>query len=263
MKANYKNWMPKGMVIGMACGAGVALILYIIFGVSPVLQAGTFKTVLGIVLLVLTIVMIFVSIWEYMMYRAFSYNGKRKMSKQIIEGTAAYVNIPDGGKGLDVVCGSGALTIACAKRNSKAEMTGIDRWGKEYASFSKNLCENNSKAEGVSNTSFMQGDACKLPFMDETFDAVTSNYVYHNIPSKDRQAILLETLRTLKKGGTFAIHDIMSKGKYGDMQSFAEKLRKMGYSEVKLIDTTDGKFMSRSEAMWMGLSGSTLLVGRK
>ena len=263
MKANYKNWMPKGMVIGMACGAGVALILYIIFGVSPVLQAGTFNTVLGIVLLVLTIVMIFVSIWEYMMYRAFSYNGNRQMSKQIIEGTAAYVHIPDGGKGLDVGCGSGALTIACAKRNPKAEMTGIDRWGKEYASFSKNLCENNSKAEGVSNTSFMQGDACKLPFMDETFDAVTSNYVYHNIPSKDRQAILLETLRTLKKGGTFAIHDIMSKGKYGDMQSFAEKLRKMGYSEVKLIDTTDGKFMSRSEAMWMGLSGSTLLVGRK
>ncbi|WP_034452752.1 methyltransferase domain-containing protein [Butyrivibrio sp. AE2032] len=58
-------------------------------------------------------------------------------------------------------------------------------------------------------------DACKLDFADETFDAVTSNYVYHNIPSKDRQAILLETLRTLKKGGTFAIHDIMSKAKYG------------------------------------------------
>ncbi len=26
---------------------------------------------------------------------------------------------------------------------------------------------------------------------DETFDAVTSNYVYYNIPSKDRQAILM------------------------------------------------------------------------
>ena len=83
------------------------------------------------------------------------------MSKQIIEGTAAYVNIPDDGKGLDVGCVSGALTIACAKRNPKAEMVGIDRWGREYASFSKQLCKNNSKAEGVSNTSFMQGDACK------------------------------------------------------------------------------------------------------
>ncbi|MCR5212849.1 MAG: class I SAM-dependent methyltransferase, partial [Eubacterium sp.] len=100
-------------------------------------------------------------------------------------------------------------------------------------------------------------------FDDETFDAVTSNYVYHNIPSRDRQAILLETLRTLKKGGTFAIHDIMSKGRYGDMQEFVKRLIDMGYEEVKLIDTTNGMFMSRFEALWMELSGSTILVGRK
>ena len=78
------------------------------------------------------------------------------MSKQIIEGVAAYVKIPDGGKGLDVGCGSGALTIASAKKNPAASMTGIDRWGKEYASFNKKLCESNSAAEGVNNTSFMQ-----------------------------------------------------------------------------------------------------------
>ena len=263
MKADYKNWMPKGMVLGTATGAGIALILYLVFGLAPVLPTGTLKTVLGIVFLILTVLLALVTIWMFLMYRAFSYNGKRQMSRQIIEGTAAYVNIPDSGKGLDVGCGSGALTIACAKRNPKATMIGIDRWGKEYASFSKQLCENNSKAEGVSNTSFDQGDATHLEFDDETFDAVTSNYVYHNIPSKDRQAILLETLRTLKKGGTFAIHDIMSKGRYGDMQAFAKKLKDMGYEEVKLIDTTDGVFMSRFEALWMELSGSTLLVGRK
>lgn len=263
MKADYKNWMPKGMVLGTACGAGIALLLYIVFGIAPILQAGTLKTVLGIVFLVLTILLVLVSVWMVLMYRAFSYNGKRQMSKQIIEGIAAYVNIPEGGKGLDVGCGSGALTIACAKRNPRAEMLGIDRWGKEYASFSKQLCENNAKAEGVSNTCFAQGDATHLTFVDETFDAVTSNYVYHNIPSKDRQAILLETLRTLKKGGTFAIHDIMSKGRYGDMQAFTKKLKDMGYEEVKLIDTTNGMFMSRAEALWMELSGSTLLAGRK
>ncbi|MCR5279813.1 MAG: class I SAM-dependent methyltransferase [Lachnospiraceae bacterium] len=263
MKADYKNWMPKGMVLGTACGAGIALVLYIVFGIAPVLQKGTLRTVLSIVFLVLTIMLALVTIWMFLMYRAFSYNGKRQMSRQIIEGIAAYVKIPDGGKGLDVGCGSGALTIACAKKKPKATMLGIDRWGKEYASFSKNLCENNSKAEGVNNTSFMQGDACKLPFENETFDAVTSNYVYHNIPSNDRQSILLETLRTLKKGGTFAIHDIMSKGRYGDMKAFAKKLKDMGYSEVKLIDTTNGMFMTRFEALWMELSGSTLLVGRK
>ncbi len=261
MKTDYKNWMPKGMVLGSACGSLVFLILSVVFTLVPISES--VKKVLLPVIWIVTVIFIAVTVWMYLMYRAFSYNGKRQMSKQIIEGVAAYVKLPDGGKGLDVGCGSGALTIACAKRNPKAHFTGIDRWGKEYASFSKKLCEDNSKAEGVGNTSFMQGDACKLPFEDETFDAVTSNYVYHNIPNPDRQGILLETLRTLKKGGTFAIHDIMSISKYGDMNRFADKLRNMGYEEVKLIDTTKGMFMSPFEALWMGLSGSTVLVGRK
>ena len=261
MKTDYKNWMPKGMVMGAMWGTVVFLILSVILAVLPIPH--TAKVIAVSILLVITVVFAIMTLWMFLMYRAFSYDGKRKMSAQIINGVASYVKIPEGGKGLDVGCGSGALTIACAKRNPKASMTGIDRWGKEYASFSKNLCEQNSKAEGVSNTSFMQGDAVKLPFEDETFDAVTSNYVYHNIPSRDRQAILLETLRTLKKGGTFAIHDIMSKAKYGDIQSFAKKLKDMGYSEVELIDTTNGKLMSKWESTWMGLSGSTILVGKK
>ena len=110
---------------------------------------------------------------------------------------------------------------------------------------------------------FVQGDAVKLDFPDNSFDAVMSNYVYHNIPGKDRQEILLETLRVLKKGGTFAIHDIFSKAKYGDMNAFVEKLRSMGYESVELIDTTDGSFMTPNEALWMGLKGSALLVGKK
>ncbi len=261
MKTDYKNWMPKGMVMGCACGAGVFLICSIVFMLVPI--AESVKRILVPILGVATVLFIIVTIWMYLMYRAFSYDGKRKMSKQIIEGVASYVTLPDGGKGLDVGCGSGALTIACAKRNPKASFTGIDRWGKEYASFSKTLCEQNSKAEDVDNTSFMQGNAVKLPFEDEIFDAVTSNYVYHNIPSGDRQAILLETLRILKKGGTFAIHDIMSKAKYGDMQKFVKKLQDMGYEEVKLVDTTNGMFMSKWESTWMGLSGSAILMGKK
>ena len=154
------------------------------------------------------------------------------------------------------------MTIAVAKRNPNAEVIGVDRWGKEYASFSKTLCENNAKAEGVTHVYFSQGDATKLRFHDETFDAVCSNYVYHNIPG-DRQAYLLETLRTLKKGGTFAIHDIMSRTKYGDMQAFVKKLKDMGYQKVELIDTTNGMFMSKWEAAWMGLSGSAILTGIK
>lgn len=263
MKPDYKNWMPKGMVLLFLGGTVLSALLFAVFGFTGLLQEGTLKNVLKIVFLILTIILCCVTIWSVLMYRAFSYDGKRQMSRQIIEGIAEYVKMPDGGSCLDVGCGSAALSIAVAKRNPKASVLGIDRWGPEYASYSKQLCENNAKAEGVSNVRFQQGDATRLEFADETFDAVTSNYVYHNIPSSDRQAILLETLRTLKKGGTFAIHDIMSPRRYGDMQAFVRKLRDMGYQEVKLIDTTDGMFMKKTEALWMDLSGSALLVGRK
>lgn len=261
MKPDYKNWMPKGMICGGFAVTLVFLILFILFGLTGIV-GGTLKTVLFIILLILTIISCAVSVWMILLYRAFSYNGKRQMSRQIIQGVASYVTVPDGGKILDVGCGSGALAIAVAKRNPNAEIIGIDCWGKEYASYNRQLCERNARAEKVNNIRFQQGNAVKLDFADETFDAVTSNYVYHNIPG-DRQAYLLETLRVLKNGGAFALHDIFSKSKYGDMQAFVKKLKAMGYEEVELIDTADGKFMTKFESIWMELYGSALLVGRK
>ena len=64
-------------------------------------------------------------------------------------------------------------------------------------------------------------------------------------------------------GGTFAIHDIFSGMKYGDMQAFVRKLKDMGYEDVRLIDTTNGSPIKKSEATWIGLTGSALLVGKK
>ena len=68
--------------------------------------------------------------WCVYAYRSFSYDGERKLSKQIIDGTAEHITLPEGGVGLDIGCGSGALTIACAKRNPQGKMIGIDRWAR-------------------------------------------------------------------------------------------------------------------------------------
>ena len=171
MKPDYKNWMPKGMIYAGLSATLILFILFIVFGLTGILS-GTIKTVVFIIFLIGTVVGVCASLWMILMYRAFDYNGKRKMSKQIIDGIASYVDVPDGGKCLDVGCGSGALTIACAKRNPDSSFIGVDRWGKEYASFNQPLCENNAKAEVVENTSFQRGDATKLTFADESFDAV-------------------------------------------------------------------------------------------
>ena len=79
----------------------------------------------------------------------------------------------------------------------------------------------------------------------------------------NKQKLLLETFRVLKKGGVFVIHDLMNKSRYGDMNKFIEKLKKEGYQDVQLIDTTKGLFMGHKEALLLGLHGSTILIGRK
>ena len=263
MKPDYKNWVPKGMLYTLAAGTVLTFFGLLLFGAFGVGVHGRMRAVLGIACTIAFLVFAWYTRWCVRAYKAFSYDGERKLSKQIIDGTASYITIPEGGIGLDVGCGSGALTIACAKRNPKAKMIGIDRWGKEYASFSLSLCENNAAAEGTANTEFRRGDAAKLDFPDESFDAVTSNYVYHNIAGADKQKLLLETLRVLKKGGIFAIHDLMSKPRYGDMRAFCKKLEKLGFEHVEMIDTTDGIFMTAKDAKQLMMKNSFLLTGKK
>ena len=257
---DYANWMPKEMVYGSAIGSAALLTAGIAVSQNKRSAAGKF---VGGLLTAGAVGCGIFSIYSFAARRAFSYDGERKLSKQIIEGVAEFVVLPESGVGLDVGCGSGALTIACAKRNPNASMVGIDHWGPEYKDFSKTLCERNAKAEGVTNVRFEKGDAVKLDFADGTFDAVTSNYVYHNIVGANKQDLLLETLRVLKKGGYFAIHDLMEKGRYGDMQAFVKKLKAEGYEQVYLIDTTGKFFRNTREAKLMMLGGSTLLFGKK
>ena len=144
-----------------------------------------------------------------------------------------------------------------------AEVTGIDYWGAAYG-YGQAMCEKNAASEGAAaRCVFKHGDANKLDFPDESFDAVVSNYAYYNVMGADKQALLLETLRVLKKGGVFALNDEMKPHMYGNMEAFAQELRDMGYADVRLIDTAQEAFGSRRRAAMMMLGDSRMLVGRK
>ena len=111
------------------------------------------------------------------------------------------------GQLLEVGCGSGALSIRAALTWPDAQITGMDYWGVAYG-YGQAMCEKNAESEGVGfRCAFRHGDANKLDFPDESFDAVVSNYVYHNVMGADKQALLLETLRVLKKGGVLLNFD--------------------------------------------------------
>ena len=74
---------------------------------------------------------------------------------------------------------------------------------------------------------------------------------------------MVVALRVLKKGGGFAIHDLFSRGNYGDMDAFIARLKEQGYERVELIDTTQGLFMGPREAKWLMLGSSKLLASKK
>ena len=182
--------------------------------------------------------------------------------ERVYQSILSHLDFDGKGQILDVGCSSGALSIRAALVWPQARVLGIDAWPPAY-NYSQCMCEKNAESEGVAvRCRFQCGDANKLDFPGECFDAVVSNYVYHNITGADKQALLLETLRVLKKGGVFALNDEMKPRMYGDMEAFAQKLRAMGYEEVRLVDTAREIFGHRRAALMM-LGASRLLVGRK
>lgn len=249
---DYGSWMSNPVFYVYGGMALAALLSFVVFKVKP----------LGVVFAVLFAVLALLLGWMAWIRRQYAF-GKGGVMERVHQTILSSLDFDGQGSLLEVGCGSGAMTIRAALTWPEAKVTGLDYWGAMY-NYSKALCEKNAASEGVgSRCSFVHGDANKLAFPDENFDAVISNYVYHNIMGADKQALLLESLRLLKKGGVFVLHDNMKPQMYGDMHAFAEKLKHMGFDEVEYVETAASIFGSKRRAAMMMLGDSAMIVGRK
>src|SRR5699024_4799602 len=131
MKPDYRNWMPKGMIMGLGTAAGVLAAGSAAAVRSRLPLDRTSRHLAGAVLGLGAVGCLAGAAWSLYARAMFSYEGGRQLSRQIIEGVASYIELPEGGVGLDVGCGSGALTIACARRSPQGRTVGIDRWRAE------------------------------------------------------------------------------------------------------------------------------------
>ena len=253
---DYGSWMSNSVFYFFGGMALIALVLTVLsFTVFHI-------TALGIVFAAVTVILVALLGWMAWIRRQYAF-GKGGMMEKVHQTILSSLDFDGNGSLLEVGCGSGALAVRAALTWPKAKITGLDYWGAMY-NYSKALCERNAASEGVaSQCAFVHGDANQLDFPDESFDAVISNYVYHNIMGADKHTLLLESLRVLKKGGAFVLHDSMKPQMYGDMDAFAAKLKEMGFSDVRYIKTSEMIFGSERRAAMMMLGNSGMLVGKK
>ena len=93
MKPDYKNWIPKGMLFSLIAGTMLSLALLLVFGVFGIGVSGKLRIVLSVVFGIAFVVCAKYTVWCVYAYRSFSYDGERKLSKQLIDGTAAAADI--------------------------------------------------------------------------------------------------------------------------------------------------------------------------
>jgi SAM-dependent methyltransferase len=96
---------------------------------------------------------------------------------------------------LDVACGTGATSLAAARR--KANVTGID-----FSSNSLARARERATFEGL-DIEFQEGNAEALPFDDETFDVVLSTFGAQFVGNQEAAA--QELVRVCKRGGRIGL----------------------------------------------------------
>jgi SAM-dependent methyltransferase len=103
---------------------------------------------------------------------------------------------------LDLGSGAGTDSLVAAQMvGPEGRVTGIDMTPQMLAKARAAAAE-----LGLTNVEFVEGEAERLPFPDESFDVVVSNGVIDLVPDKD--AVFAELHRVLVAGGRLQIADV-------------------------------------------------------
>jgi ubiquinone/menaquinone biosynthesis C-methylase UbiE len=252
-RAHYGNWIRR-RIIGRI---GILAVLLLLVSFLPLPLPGR------LLLWLCSGTSFFVVIYLMSVYLLFSDSGGNLQTK-VRQVVLDHLSWDGSGKALDIGTGNGALAIRLAKSYPQSFTEGVDVWGHQWE-YAHSICERNALIEHVEDrVHFQHGSAAHLPFPDESFDAVVSHFVFHEVAASDKRQVLHEALRVVRQGGPFAFQDMfLDQSLYGEISDLVGMLHHWGMREVHFIPTKDVMaipFLVRNRRA-LGYAG--LLYGRK
>lgn len=118
---------------------------------------------------------------------------------------------------LDLGCGRGAVLLMAAQHLTTGRAVGVDLWRTvDQSGNSAEATQRNAVAEGVADrVELHTGDMTALPFENNGFDVVLSNFAIHNISGRaGRGKAICEAVRVLRPGGRLLIVDVRATRQY-------------------------------------------------
>lgn len=220
----YGNWIRKKALVVLGA-------LTLIAGVSVLLLNNVILQIIAGLLFIILLISFSLPLYAYIAFSPRGGNYQEKVYALIVDrlGQAAPENA------LDIGTGNGVLALKLAQKYPRAQVVGMDYWGRNWE-YSQAICEANARAAQVADrVRFMKGDAASLEFSDASFAAVVSNLTFHEVKSApQKREVVREALRVLRPGGTFAFIDYFYDSQYyGSATEFEVFLHRQGLARIE------------------------------
>ena len=148
------------------------------------------------------------------------------------------------GKILDVCCGTGDITARIASEHPDVHVTGLD--------FSSEMLKvAHARTDKMPNVELVEGNAMRLPFKDNSFDAAVISFGLRNTP--DYLQVIKEMARVVCSGGLVACLD-------ASVPSNCVVLPFYKFYYKTIMPTLGGGFSKRSEYKWLYQSTQEFLT---